>query len=395
MGVGVWQYLSGYVMIEVKGKRLERFINRAIQSGVEIWRIRRTGAECVSARVSVKGFYALRPILRECGVRVAIVGKRGPIMALSRMRERKVLLFGWMLVLALLLAASRCIWFITVEGCDRVSETQVLQTLKGLGVEAGSLRSGTPTYRLGAGIMASDERIAWAGAELEGVILRITIVESALPPEQEQNAGPASIYARCDGIIRRVVVTDGKAKVVAGEAVVAGQELISGFLRAEEDGGATIMTRAKGEITAEVLYRFTATAGPMVEDRLPTGRQERFCEVELFGFTLRPQAEFDDCREETVETLRFQGCFLPLTARAVVCRETELGTRAASREELAAMALKKAGEEMLRRLPKDAKITSKKSGTEPNGEGGVTAILTVTTEENIGVTRGIDGTENG
>ena len=393
MGVGVWHYLSGYVIIDVKGRRLERFINRAVQGGVEIWRIRRTGTDRLTACVSVKGFYAMRPIVRECGVRVAILQKHGPIMALSRLRERKVLLFGWVLVLALLLASSRCIWFITVEGCDRVEKALVLDALKELGVQAGALRTQVPTYRLGTRIMAADERIAWAGAELEGVILRVTIVESDPAPISPDKSEPASIYARCDGVIKRVVVIDGKAKVTAGQAVLAGDELITGVLRDDEEG-MFLTTHAQGEVLAEVLYRFSATAGPALEEQMPTGKQEKVTRLELFGKAFQAEPGFAAWTEEIAEARRFTGCFLPIRVSSVLCRETQAGQRMAGREELVPKALALAEAEMLRLLPKDAKITSKRSETVINEEGGVTAMIIVTTEENIGITRGIDGKQD-
>lgn len=36
MRFGVWHYLSGYVIIDIKGKNLERFLNRVVQSGGDI-----------------------------------------------------------------------------------------------------------------------------------------------------------------------------------------------------------------------------------------------------------------------------------------------------------------------------------------------------------------------
>ena len=80
MRFGVWHYLSGYVIIDIKGKNLERFLNRVVQSGGDIWRVRRTGSESVRACVSVATFYALRPIVRQCGVRISIAAKRGAVV---------------------------------------------------------------------------------------------------------------------------------------------------------------------------------------------------------------------------------------------------------------------------------------------------------------------------
>ncbi len=88
MLTGIWNSVAGYVIIEIKGKGLERFLNLAVQAGIEIWHVRRTGTTAITARVSVAGFYALHALLRGQNVRVRILEKRGLIMRLSRLRFR-------------------------------------------------------------------------------------------------------------------------------------------------------------------------------------------------------------------------------------------------------------------------------------------------------------------
>ena len=94
MRFGVWHYLSGYVIIDIKGKNLERFLNRVVQSGGDIWHVRRTGSESVRACVSVATFYALRPIVRQCGVRISIAAKRGAVVSL--VSGRRCCMAGWL-----------------------------------------------------------------------------------------------------------------------------------------------------------------------------------------------------------------------------------------------------------------------------------------------------------
>ena len=141
MRFGVWHYLSGYVIIDIKGKNLERFLNRVVQSGGDIWHVRRTGSESVRACVSVATFYALRPIVRQCGVRISIAAKRGAVVSLSRFRFRKALLYGWMVVLALIIAASRYVWIVDVSGCDRVDADKLIASLKDMGVGIGTINA--------------------------------------------------------------------------------------------------------------------------------------------------------------------------------------------------------------------------------------------------------------
>ncbi|HWQ58132.1 MAG TPA: sporulation protein YqfD [Clostridia bacterium] len=383
----VWNYLTGYVMIEVKGRGLERFVNRAAQSGVPLWRIRRIASDTIDARTSVAGFYGLRPLLRGTNLRVRILGKHGLPIALSRFRGREVLLFGWMLVLALIVAASRFIWYVSVEGCDVISEEQIVKTLAELGVEAGSPRTATETFDLGGRLAASDSRIAWAGVKLEGVILRVQIVEANPYVPEDNGDEPGSLFAKKDGVITRVEVRGGKAKVIAGDAVLAGQELITGVIRNDELG--YIVARAKGTVMAQVVYCVSASAGPLMTIPVRTGAPENELRVSLLGYSLggaRPGRE-----EVPTGKWRLTNCFLPVVFEAIQSYALTEKLAQASVQKLEEKARALAEGAVLAQIPTDAVMLSKQSETVVNEDGSVTVTVTVVTEENIAELRGLDG----
>ena len=61
----MWNSLAGYVMIKLEGVGLERFVNRAMEAGLSIWNVQRTGRNTMTANVSVGSFYALRKLNRN------------------------------------------------------------------------------------------------------------------------------------------------------------------------------------------------------------------------------------------------------------------------------------------------------------------------------------------
>ena len=383
----VWNYLTGYVMIEIKGRGLERLINRATHAGVALYGIRRTAADAVTGRVSVGGFYELRPLLRGTGLHVRIIDKRGLPILLSRGRGREVLLFGWILVVAAIVAASRFIWYISVDGCDVIEKAQVIRTLAELGVETGSPRTATSTFDLGGRIMASDARIAWAGVRLEGVILRVSIVEAQPYVPEDEGDEPGSLFAKKDGVITSVVVEGGKAKVVAGDAVWKGQELITGVIRNDELG--TIFARAKGTVIAQVVYCVSANGGPLIPYPVRAGVPRREMHVELFGYTLGAQSE---AREEvSLGMWQLTNCLLPVTFELIDSYALQEQLARAPLDKLEQAAYAKSEAAVLAQIPEDAVLLSKKSETTINEDGSVTVTVTVVTEENIAELRGLDG----
>ena len=391
MGFGIWHYLSGYVIIDIKGRGLERFVNRVVQSGGDIWSIKRTGTNSPRASVSVGTFYSLRPIVRQCGVSISIAEKRGLIISLSNMRGRKVLLYGWLAVVALVLSASRYIWFVDVEGCDMVDPQAVIASLGDMGVMVGSNKRAVSTYKLGSALMATDARIAWAGVKISGVVLKVEIVEANKAQAQSNADKPQSLFAAKDGIVLSVTTIDGKARVKAGDAVVKDQELITGVIRNDELG--LITTAAKGTVMAEVLYTYTATAGPMIQAKGYTGNEVCYNQLELLGFMLEREADYETYDEEEVCEYVLQGCFLPLSIKRVIRKETDDVRIRGSAEALKKEALAKAEAKLLSLIPEGARITSKLSETRLDENGAVSATIRITTEENIAEARGIYGND--
>lgn len=388
MSARVWNYLTGYVIIELKGKGLERFVNRAVHSGALLWCIRRTAADAVSARIGIKDFYRLRNLVRGTGIRVRVIDKRGVPVAISRAGGRSVMLFGWIVVAAALIIASRYIWFISIEGCDEVKETEILDLLEDLGVKRGVARSSVHTYALGGEISSGDDRIAWAGAKLDGVILRVTVAEAGHGVPEAESSEPQSLYAAKDGVVTRVTVKGGKAVVVTGDAVVKGQELISSLIRDDELGH--ILARAEGEVLAQVLYCAKACAGPKIAATVKTGETEYIMKVSLFGFSLFDGAR-DGYIDETVGRWKLTDCFLPVRFERVGRSEAASGMINADEETLRALAAARAEDTVKAMIPDDAVMLSKRCEYELNEDGSVTATVTVVTEENIAEYRGNDG----
>ena len=390
MLTGIWNSVAGYVIIEIKGKGLERFLNLAVHSGIEIWRVRRTGVATITARVSVEGFYALRTLVRGQNVHVCILEKRGLIMRLSR----------------LAFPQSAALWMGNRAGASRSGLQAHLVHRSGkaairYGRRKYSLRSILWKFALAHGATLCPHpnwavnswrpilRIAWAGARLDGVTLRVSLQEAEAIPQLPSGGQktPVSIYAAKDGVITSITVYDGKAKVHVGDAVLAGQELITGVLRSDETH--TLLTQARGEVMATVLYRFQATVGPTITKPVETGETRICARIGLFGWEFlssgfAAEDAWENAREEPTFQYALTNCFLPFTAERIRLYELAERETSATQDELAQAALRKAERVMSETLSENARILSKESGTVWLEDGALQASILVTTEENIG-----------
>ncbi len=73
----LWRFLLGYVVLKIRGPKLERFLNRAAKEGIAIWDAERLGQTMLVVRVSLAGFRRARRLCRAQGWRVSIAEKVG------------------------------------------------------------------------------------------------------------------------------------------------------------------------------------------------------------------------------------------------------------------------------------------------------------------------------
>ena len=286
--------------------------------------------------------------------------------------------FGWMIALSALLIASRFMWIIDIEGCGRIEQSEIDKTLDKMGVSPGTGRGKLDTAAIAEGVKNSDSRIAWAGAELTGVVLQISVKEAKEDVPVYTPGEPCSIYAAESGIITSITALSGKANHNAGDAVEKGELLISGDL------GNGIYTEARGKVTAEVLHRFSYRADEMQDMLMPSGRKQTGFWIELKGKTIIPcVAPYEEYETGTAESFGF-AAILPITLCRAEYSELVYKRSKADEETLKAAALRGAEELARAKLPKDAGIISKKTAYSSD-EGGIICVMDIVAEQNITV----------
>lgn len=375
MAANIWNSIAGYVIINIEGAYIERLINSITQSGIEIWNLKRHGG-CIRLCVGVGGFYRLRTIAREYPCRIRILEKHGLTVALCHMGNRYVMAFGWILALGALIMASRFVWIIDIEGCSEVKQEQVQQVLQDSGVSPGARRGRLDTAAIADSVMASDSRIAWAGAQLTGVVLQISVREAAEGADIYQAGGPCSIFASHSGVITSITALSGKPKVNAGDAVQAGDELISGSL------GGGIQAEARGIVTAEVLHRYAYYAPWEQELLIPTGQSCTGVWIEFLGKTVVPCIPpYDEYQLGEVQRHTFAS-ILPITICSAEYSELSEGRGLAPATKLMEVARAGAEAQMYEELPAEATIISKETAYSAD-DGGMTCTIELVAEQNI------------
>ncbi len=308
----LWNYFTGYVMISVEGLSLEKFLNLAAERNVKLWNVRREAYIKMTACVSRAGFHKLRTCLRGLkNTRIHIETKHGVPFRLSFLRFRKALVFGALLFAATLITAATFIWEVRVVGNARVPESIVLHAVSKSGARPFVRRRDLDMTAIASAANAADERIAWAGAKLQGARLIIEVVESDQEPRLLEE-GPADIVAAKDGVVGDITVLEGVARVAKDSAVRQGDVLISGTI--EHEWTPERQVRARGEIIGRVWYQSSARIGAYRVVPKRTGNAREVTRISIAGWEVQTQggSGYKEFEAEPIVNKTLGALFLPV-----------------------------------------------------------------------------------
>ncbi len=379
----VWKYFAGYVNIGIVGKYPEKLINRCFSEGIALFGLERRdwGARAV---VRAADFKRLRKLSRGSGVTIRILNKRGMPRLRAFVRRNAVFLAALAVFLAAAFALSTRLWFIEVRTVS-IPEEEVIGMLKELGAYSGASKRGF-TPNLIAKSLDLDPRIANARVKLSGITLTVDISETIGRAPEKVDPSPASIYADRDCVIRFISAARGRAAVKEGQAVKAGDLLITGDLSDLKEG---CLVEADGLILGEVLYSAAATVAPGVEKSVRTGESVTAVGIGVFGRVFLFGLPYDEYESEPVKTGILASAPFPVSVteyRVYELKNTLIPDTASGVEERARLA---AQEKLNGILPRDARILAISTECKMNDDGSVTAVISVTVIETIGIRRDI------
>ena len=217
------------------------------QMGCGVRDVVQTGEMTVRFMAEKESALRLREFLERRGDRLRLIRRLG----LSRK------LLPWMrhpmLVLTIIVLLSLTVWlptrvlYVHVEGNHAVPANLILERAESCGICFGSLRSEVRSERVKNALLDALPQLQWAGINTCGCVATITVRERSPEPEEEVFAA-SSIVASRDGVVRTCTVRQGTALCAPGQAVRAGEVLISGLT---DCGLAILADRAEGEVFAE------------------------------------------------------------------------------------------------------------------------------------------------
>ena len=255
----------GSVLCEIRGAAPLRCLNALGEAGIEAKRAERADEFTLRLTLDERDYSAAAAIAARSQCELARISSRGGALLARRLRRRIALLTAAVVCFALLAAGSLFVWEIDISGCESVTEGEVRRALASAGVAEGSFWPAWDADAVKNHLLLEIPELAWAGVSVSGSRAEVRVRERIERPELASDGAPGSITAAASGIIECMEVYEGAPAVSVGDAVAAGETLVSGEMASAV--GDTRYVRARAAVTARTYVELTACA-PLKYGRL-------------------------------------------------------------------------------------------------------------------------------
>lgn len=284
----VINFLRGSVCVAVSGPFPERFLNLCAQSGVGFWDLAWEGGQSLRLRVLRRDAGRAAELAERAGCTASLEGRAGLPVFLAGFRRRYALLAGLALALAAVCLLSQFILTVEVSGNETVPSAVILMELSRQGVRPGAYGPGLDLRRISQEALRRIEGLSWMSVNLHGTRAEVLVRERSPSPTPRDETTPAHVVAAADGVLEDVEVLEGQALFREGQAVLAGEIVISGAVDLKEPQYAAVdagqrLVHARGEVWA-VTHRTLAACIPLeAQVKVYTGEEERRWSLSLLG----------------------------------------------------------------------------------------------------------------
>ncbi|CAK7071024.1 sporulation protein YqfD [Tissierella sp.] len=399
LAIKIWNYFKGYVIIRVEGLTLERLLNLAATYNIYLWDIKRHSNIVLEMKSSIRGFKELREIVKKVGCRVEIKEKIGFPFVIMKLRERKMLVAGFLLFLMTIFLLTSTIWKVEILGNEQTPKEEIISLLKSNNISIGKLKFNMEKEAIKDILIDNYDYFSFISVNIKGTKLIIEVKEEDLPPEKIDKSYPCHIVAKKKGVVVKVIPKNGKAVVEKGGVVNEGEILITGILN-NENTQEHILVHAEGEVLALTRYSSIIKEPIIKNEEKYTGKvhKQKGIKIKDKGIMfMKGSIPFSNYKEFEVEKDLFNldklGIEFPIKRVEYEYREVEIKEVKQNIDFLKEATQIQATKEINKELPEGAQIQSKTTRHQVDDNILTTQVI-VETIEDIGRKQIIENKED-
>lgn len=241
----LWWKMAGYVRLRLTSADCASRLRLLAEQGIRLEEIRYVSELAVEFTILRRELKRAEDLLERRGERPEVLGRGGAVERITGWCRYPIILGTLALMLWGTMWIPGRILFIRVQGNGDIPARQIIAEAAECGVYFGASRRELRSEQVKNKLLYAIPELSWAGVNTSGCVATITVRPRAQEPEQAGEAGPASMVALRDAVVTEVTVTGGTGLCQPGQAVQAGQVLISGY---SDLGICTRVQRAAGEV---------------------------------------------------------------------------------------------------------------------------------------------------
>ena len=247
----VW-FFAGTVRLRIHAAAPEACLQRLAARRIAFRFVQKPDEFCVEILVLQKDAARAEAALRAGGAECVRTARLGFGRVFGGLWRRPVLLILLVLAIAAAVIVPKFVFFYEVSGNETVPDAQILRELEALGVRFGTYGPSIDPQELKNQMLLRIGKLQWLTVQQSGMCARVVVRERLEKEPVLDRRTPANVVAARAGVITSISAEAGSSVCQVGQAVAAGELLISAFT---DFGYKTQATAARGEVYARTLHR--------------------------------------------------------------------------------------------------------------------------------------------
>lgn len=245
----IW-FLQGYVQAELRGASPEWALERLSNARVAFLRVQRIDDFTIELLLLRKDVLKAEAAAQKAMCELAVVREMGFGKTFGGLWRRRLFVLGLLLCAAGAFVVPKFVFFYDVVGNETVPDAEILRALHSLGVGFGTYGPDIQPQALKNKMLLLVPELQWFTVQQSGMCAHVVVRERPEKLAVEERRAPMNVVAAKDGVLTSVSSLEGNCLCAPGQAVKAGQVLISAYTDLEFT---TRVSAALGEIYAETL----------------------------------------------------------------------------------------------------------------------------------------------